>query len=166
MSYLILLVQVSVETTIGFIKEAPSLGVSGFNVYHKNRLIRVCLHNEWTFFYYNNLILALPSGECTEVGLYLSAWWTMASMVKLIYASLTDITKGSALCFGRYISLLLIRWVCFAFFQPFWKVTSDGSSKGNGVVGLFSSRLYALKLFPHDLVMHYLKSYVCRNSWS
>ncbi|OWM88849.1 protein MICRORCHIDIA 2-like [Punica granatum] len=32
--------EVSVETTIGFIKEAPSLGVSGFNVYHKNRLIR------------------------------------------------------------------------------------------------------------------------------
>ncbi|PON71531.1 Histidine kinase-like ATPase, C-terminal domain containing protein [Parasponia andersonii] len=30
----------AVETTIGFIKEAPSLNVSGFNVYHKNRLIR------------------------------------------------------------------------------------------------------------------------------
>lgn len=29
-----------VETTIGFIKEAPALGVSGFNIYHKNRLIR------------------------------------------------------------------------------------------------------------------------------
>ncbi|XAR73817.1 hypothetical protein NMG60_11007911 [Bertholletia excelsa] len=51
--------EVSVETTIGFIKEAPVLGVSGYNVYHKNRLIR-----------------------------------------------------------------------------PFWKVTSDGSSKGNGVVGV------------------------------
>ncbi|EEF28730.1 zinc finger protein, putative [Ricinus communis] len=32
--------EVAVETTIGFIKEAPNLGVSGFNVYHKNRLIR------------------------------------------------------------------------------------------------------------------------------
>lgn len=29
------------ETTIGFIKEAPGLGVCGYNVYHKNRLIRV-----------------------------------------------------------------------------------------------------------------------------
>ncbi|KAK4758770.1 hypothetical protein SAY87_020071 [Trapa incisa] len=32
--------EVAVETTIGFIKEASTLGVSGFNVYHKNRLIR------------------------------------------------------------------------------------------------------------------------------
>ncbi|OVA06179.1 hypothetical protein BVC80_857g15 [Macleaya cordata] len=32
--------EISVETTIGFVKEAPILGVSGFNVYHKNRLIR------------------------------------------------------------------------------------------------------------------------------
>ncbi|XP_073122621.1 protein MICRORCHIDIA 2-like [Henckelia pumila] len=32
--------EVIVETTIGFIKEAPALGVCGFNVYHKNRLIR------------------------------------------------------------------------------------------------------------------------------
>ncbi|KAL0307860.1 UNVERIFIED_CONTAM: protein MICRORCHIDIA 2, partial [Sesamum radiatum] len=32
--------QVTVETKIGFIKEAPALGVCGFNVYHKNRLIR------------------------------------------------------------------------------------------------------------------------------
>ncbi|KAF6160526.1 hypothetical protein GIB67_019466 [Kingdonia uniflora] len=32
--------EVSTETTIGFVKEAPSLTVSGFNVYHKNRLIR------------------------------------------------------------------------------------------------------------------------------
>ncbi|KAL0448399.1 UNVERIFIED_CONTAM: protein MICRORCHIDIA 2 [Sesamum latifolium] len=31
---------VTVETKIGFIKEAPGLGVCGFNVYHKNRLIR------------------------------------------------------------------------------------------------------------------------------
>lgn len=31
--------EVLVETTIGFIKEAPALGVCGFNVYHKNRLI-------------------------------------------------------------------------------------------------------------------------------
>ncbi|XWS33815.1 hypothetical protein CRYUN_Cryun22dG0115200 [Craigia yunnanensis] len=52
----------SVATTIGFIKEAPSFGVSGFNVYHKNRLIR-----------------------------------------------------------------------------PFWKVTGDGSSKGNGVVGVLEA---------------------------
>ncbi|KAF5791306.1 putative histidine kinase/HSP90-like ATPase superfamily [Helianthus annuus] len=28
------------ETTLGFIKEAPAIGVNGFNVYHKNRLIR------------------------------------------------------------------------------------------------------------------------------
>ncbi|XP_059437585.1 protein MICRORCHIDIA 2-like [Corylus avellana] len=32
--------EVTVETTIGYIKEAPSVTVSGFNVYHKNRLIR------------------------------------------------------------------------------------------------------------------------------
>ncbi|XP_061360859.1 protein MICRORCHIDIA 1-like [Gastrolobium bilobum] len=51
-----------VVTTIGFIKEAPSLNVSGFNVYHKNRLIK-----------------------------------------------------------------------------PFWKVTGDGSSKGNGVVGVLEA---------------------------
>ncbi|KAL9273763.1 MICRORCHIDIA 2-like protein, partial [Drosera capensis] len=30
-----------VKISIGFIKDAPDLGVSGFNVYHKNRLIRV-----------------------------------------------------------------------------------------------------------------------------
>lgn len=36
-----LLVQVSVETTIGFIKEAPGFSICGYNVYHKNRLIRV-----------------------------------------------------------------------------------------------------------------------------
>ncbi|GAB2231880.1 hypothetical protein Droror1_Dr00010898 [Drosera rotundifolia] len=29
-----------VKVSIGFIKDAPDLGVSGFNVYHKNRLIR------------------------------------------------------------------------------------------------------------------------------
>ena len=29
------------ETTIGFAKEFPSIPVCGFNVYHKNRLIRV-----------------------------------------------------------------------------------------------------------------------------
>lgn len=51
-----------VKTTLGFIKEAPELNVSGFNVYHKNRLIR-----------------------------------------------------------------------------PFWKVTADGSSKGNGVVGVLET---------------------------
>ncbi|KAL8477844.1 hypothetical protein ACS0TY_029945 [Phlomoides rotata] len=32
--------EATVETIIGFIKEAPALGVCGFNVYHKNRLIR------------------------------------------------------------------------------------------------------------------------------
>ncbi|VFQ74044.1 unnamed protein product [Cuscuta campestris] len=54
--------EVTVDTTIGFIKEAPHLGVSGFNIYHKNRLIR-----------------------------------------------------------------------------PFWKVTADGSAKGNGVVGVLEA---------------------------
>ena len=29
------------ETTVGFAKEFPSIPVCGFNVYHKNRLIRV-----------------------------------------------------------------------------------------------------------------------------
>ncbi|KAL5713378.1 hypothetical protein ACHQM5_015458 [Ranunculus cassubicifolius] len=32
--------EVSVKTEIGYVKEAPLLRVSGFNVYHKNRLIR------------------------------------------------------------------------------------------------------------------------------
>ncbi|KVH92348.1 Histidine kinase-like ATPase, ATP-binding domain-containing protein [Cynara cardunculus var. scolymus] len=32
--------EASVETTLGFIKEAPAIGINGFNVYHKNRLIR------------------------------------------------------------------------------------------------------------------------------
>ncbi|KAL6583437.1 hypothetical protein OROMI_005515 [Orobanche minor] len=32
--------EVTMETVIGFIKEAPALGVCGFSVYHKNRLIR------------------------------------------------------------------------------------------------------------------------------
>ncbi|XP_065852635.1 protein MICRORCHIDIA 2-like [Euphorbia lathyris] len=54
--------EVTVDTTIGFIKEAPELAVCGFNVYHKNRLIR-----------------------------------------------------------------------------PFWKVTSEGASKGNGVVGVLEA---------------------------
>lgn len=54
--------EVLVKTTIGFTKEAPNLAVSGFNVYHKNRLIR-----------------------------------------------------------------------------HFWKVTADGSSKGNGVVGVLEA---------------------------
>lgn len=54
--------EASVAISIGFIKEAPNLSVSGFNVYHKNRLIR-----------------------------------------------------------------------------PFWKVKSDGSSKGNGVVGVLEA---------------------------
>uniref|UniRef100_A0A7N0TEG0 Morc S5 domain-containing protein n=1 Tax=Kalanchoe fedtschenkoi TaxID=63787 RepID=A0A7N0TEG0_KALFE len=32
--------EVTVETKIGFIKEAPTLKIRGFNVYHKNRLIK------------------------------------------------------------------------------------------------------------------------------
>ncbi|KAK7360111.1 hypothetical protein VNO77_02087 [Canavalia gladiata] len=32
--------EATVVTTIGFIKEAPSLNVSGYNVYHKNRLVK------------------------------------------------------------------------------------------------------------------------------
>lgn len=32
--------EVVAETTLGFIKEAPALGICGYNVYHKNRLIR------------------------------------------------------------------------------------------------------------------------------
>lgn len=32
--------EVIVKTIIGFIKEAPELGVCGFNIYHKNRLIK------------------------------------------------------------------------------------------------------------------------------
>ncbi|KAK6125700.1 hypothetical protein DH2020_040566 [Rehmannia glutinosa] len=39
--------EVTVETIIGFIKEAPALGVCGFNVYHKNRLIRLKLVPYW-----------------------------------------------------------------------------------------------------------------------
>lgn len=35
------LLQILVETTLGFVKDTPS-PVCGFNVYHKNRLIRVC----------------------------------------------------------------------------------------------------------------------------
>ncbi|KAF9603671.1 hypothetical protein IFM89_037330 [Coptis chinensis] len=54
--------EVSVKTKIGFAKEAPELPISGFNVYHKNRLIR-----------------------------------------------------------------------------PFWKVTNDGSSRGNGVIGVLEA---------------------------
>ncbi|KAL7607600.1 hypothetical protein Lser_V15G19620 [Lactuca serriola] len=50
------------ETTLGFIKEAPALPITGFNIYHKNRLIR-----------------------------------------------------------------------------PFWKVTGDGNSKGNGIVGVLEA---------------------------
>lgn len=37
------LMQAVAETTLGFIKEAPALGITGFNVYHKNRLIRVSI---------------------------------------------------------------------------------------------------------------------------
>ncbi|XP_057766165.1 protein MICRORCHIDIA 3-like isoform X2 [Salvia miltiorrhiza] len=32
--------EVTVKTVIGYIQEAPALGVCGFNIYHKNRLIR------------------------------------------------------------------------------------------------------------------------------
>ncbi|KAL8231067.1 hypothetical protein R6Q57_000845 [Mikania cordata] len=32
--------EAAAKTTLGFIKEAPAIGVNGFNVYHKNRLIR------------------------------------------------------------------------------------------------------------------------------
>jgi hypothetical protein len=32
--------QASTEIKIGFVKEAPKLAICGFNVYHKNRLIR------------------------------------------------------------------------------------------------------------------------------
>ncbi|KAI7737312.1 hypothetical protein M8C21_031410, partial [Ambrosia artemisiifolia] len=64
------------ETTLGFIKEAPAIGVNGFNVYHKNRLIRDVLR--------------------------------IASQ----YANL---------------------------FQPFWKVTSEGNSRGYGVVGVLEA---------------------------
>uniref|UniRef100_A0A2P2LGK4 Protein MICRORCHIDIA 1 isoform X1 n=1 Tax=Rhizophora mucronata TaxID=61149 RepID=A0A2P2LGK4_RHIMU len=42
--------EVNVETTIGFIKEAPSLAVCGFNVYHKNRLIRVSVYTVYSIF--------------------------------------------------------------------------------------------------------------------
>jgi hypothetical protein len=34
------LLQASTEIKIGFVKEAPKLAICGFNVYHKNRLIR------------------------------------------------------------------------------------------------------------------------------
>ncbi|ESR38812.1 hypothetical protein CICLE_v100250762mg, partial [Citrus x clementina] len=67
------------ETTIGFIKEAPALSVSGFNVYHKNRLIR-----------------------------------------------------------------------------PFWKVTGDGSLKGNGVVGIHTLFVgFFLLIFFLTYISHY-----------
>lgn len=64
-----------VKATIGIIKEAPELRVSGFNVYHKNRLIR-----------------------------------------------------------------------------PFWKVTRDGNSVGNGVVGMFALGFSELCLPMRSLV--------------
>nr|GMD49135.1 protein MICRORCHIDIA 2-like [Ipomoea batatas] len=89
--------EVTVETTIGFIKEAPALGVSGFNIYHKNRLIR-----------------------------------------------------------------------------PYWKVTADGSSKGNGVVGVLeanfiepahdkqdferSTSFYRLEMRLKQMIMEYWKT--------
>ncbi|KAJ8443644.1 hypothetical protein Cgig2_019626 [Carnegiea gigantea] len=90
--------EVLVKTTMGFIKEAPHLGVCGFNVYHKNRLIR-----------------------------------------------------------------------------PFWKVTRDGSSVGNGVVGVLeanfiepahdkqdferSSLFVRLETKMKQMVMEYWKSH-------
>ena len=62
------------ETTIGFAKEFPSIPVCGFNVYHKNRLIRVsfgkaevtspcnpiCLCACVFFFFYLALFLCIP----------------------------------------------------------------------------------------------------------
>ncbi|KAK9039699.1 hypothetical protein V6N11_014892 [Hibiscus sabdariffa] len=81
----------SVETTIGFIKEAP-IRVSGFNVYHKNRLIR-------------NLMVSAD----TSVHL---------------------ISVSSSLLESYFEDLLPI---------PFWKVTSDGSIIGNGVVGVLEA---------------------------
>ncbi|KAI3785315.1 hypothetical protein L1987_44431 [Smallanthus sonchifolius] len=61
------------ETTIGFIKEAPAIGVNGFNVYHKKRLIR-----------------------------------------------------------------------------PFWKVTSEGHSRGFGIVGILEANFIELAHDKHD----------------
>ncbi|XP_019177569.1 PREDICTED: protein MICRORCHIDIA 2-like [Ipomoea nil] len=88
--------EITVETTIGFIQEAPALGVSGFNIYHKNRLIR-----------------------------------------------------------------------------PYWKVTADGSSRGNGVVGVLeanfiepahdkqdferSTSFYRLEMRLKQMIMEYWK---------
>ncbi|KAJ8451964.1 hypothetical protein Cgig2_007447 [Carnegiea gigantea] len=68
--------EVLVKATIGIMKGAPDLRVSGFNVYHKNRLIRF--------------------------------QFTMLT---------------------RFIYVL----------QPFWKVTRDGNSVGNGVVGVIEA---------------------------
>ena len=62
------------ETTIGFAKEFPSIPVCGFNVYHKNRLIRVsfgkaevtspcnpiCLCACVFFFFFLALFLCIP----------------------------------------------------------------------------------------------------------
>ena len=62
------------ETTIGFAKEFPSIPVCGFNVYHKNRLIRVsfgkaevtspcnpiCLCACLFFFFFLALFLCIP----------------------------------------------------------------------------------------------------------
>ncbi|KAK9285596.1 hypothetical protein L1049_024791 [Liquidambar formosana] len=75
--------EVSVETTIGFIKEAPALNVCGFNVYHKNRLIR-----------------------------------------------------------------------------PFWKVTSDGNSRGHGVVGMVFLKIFTVKRFSLSPVIYCFAPYI------
>lgn len=42
---LVLNEQAEVVTTIGFLKEAPRVNLSGFCVYHKNRLIMVSFEN-------------------------------------------------------------------------------------------------------------------------
>lgn len=56
-----LLGQVSVETTIGFIKEAPGISICGYNVYHKNRLIRVpyLCSGPYIFYIYSFLIVSI-----------------------------------------------------------------------------------------------------------
>ena len=59
----------TVETKIGFIKEAPSLNVCGFNVYHKNRLIRVCSANAYFSCYHVYLSLSTHTHTHTHIAL-------------------------------------------------------------------------------------------------
>lgn len=55
--------QASVKITMGFAKEAPILGIFGFNVYHKNRLIMVIfIHSNcdlacWFVFFYSSTMI-------------------------------------------------------------------------------------------------------------